>query len=58
MADEAVFTYFDGRGRGELVRIALSFAKIPVRQKRKKKKPCLFQAKTNYFIIKSKPYLN
>ena len=32
MADETTttLTYFDGRGRGEIIRIALSFANFPV----------------------------
>ena len=31
MSEEAVLTYFEGRGLGEIIRLTLSVAKIPVR---------------------------
>ena len=30
MSEAVTLTYFDGRGRGEIIRIALNFANIPV----------------------------
>ena len=33
MADDATLTYFDARGLTEIIRITLSFAKIPVRSR-------------------------
>ena len=31
MSEEAVLTYFEGRGLGEIIQLMLSIAKIPVR---------------------------